>query len=120
MYDDAIRENKRWGELTGNKVKTDVALAHILACAGKKDESRKIIEETGIDKMLSSNDYRGVAIVYAALEDKEETLDWLEKSYQMHEESLCSLAIDPKFDFIRNEPQFRELIKKIGLHQSAN
>jgi tetratricopeptide (TPR) repeat protein len=117
MYDDAIRENKRWGELTGNKVKTDVSLAHILASAGKKDEARKLIEETGIDRMLSSNDYRGVAIVYAALDDKEETLDWLEKSYQMHEESLCSIGIDPKFDFIRNEPRFRDLIKKIGLNQ---
>ena len=116
MYEDAIRENKRWGQLTGNTVKTDVALAHILASAGQKDKARKLIEDTGIENMLSSNDYRGVAIVYAALEEKETTLEWLEKSYQKHEESLCSIGIDPKFDFIRSEPQFKALIKKIGLY----
>src|SRR6185436_17108094 len=74
MYEDAIRENKRWGQLTGNTVKTDVALAHILASSGKKDEAKKLIEDTGIENMLSSNDYRGIAIVYAALEEKETTL----------------------------------------------
>ncbi len=115
MYEEAIRENKRWGELTGNKVKTDVALAHILATAGRKDEARKIIEDTGIEKMLSSNDHRGIAIVYTALGEKEEALEWLEKSYEKHEESLCSMGIDPKFDPIRDEPRFKEIMKKIGL-----
>jgi tetratricopeptide (TPR) repeat protein len=120
MYEEAIRENKRWGELTGNKVKTDVALAHILATAGRKDEAIKIIEDTGVENMLSSNDYRGVALVYTALEEKEAAFEWLEKSYERHEESLCSIGIDPKFDFIRNEPQFRELVKKIGVLQASN
>ena len=120
MYEEAIRENKRWGELTGNKVKTDVSLAHILASAGRRDEARKIIEDTGVENMLSSNDYRGVALVYTALEDKEAAFEWLEKSFEKHEESLCSIGIDPKFDFIRNEPRFRELIKKIGVLQVSN
>ena len=120
MYEEAIRENKRWGELTGNKVKTDVSLAHILASAGRRDEAKKIIEDTGVENMLSSNDYRGVALVYTALEDKEAAFEWLEKSFEKHEESLCSIGIDPKFDFIRNEPRFRELIKKIGVLQVSN
>ncbi len=41
MYEEAIKENKRWGELTGNKVKTDVALAHILCHSGQKGGSKK-------------------------------------------------------------------------------
>ena len=120
MYEDAIRENKRWGELTGNKVKTDVSLAHILASAGRHDEAKKIIAEIGNEQMLSSNDYRGVAIVYAALNEKEMALEWLEKSYQRHEESLCSIAIDPKFDNIKDELQFKALVKKLGLLQLGN
>lgn len=115
QYEEAIKENKRWGDLTGNKVKTDVALAHILASAGRKDEAKKIIEDTGIEKMLSSNDYRGIALVHAALDEKDEAFEWLEKSYQKHEESLCSIGIDPKFDSIRDDPRFNELMKKIGL-----
>jgi tetratricopeptide (TPR) repeat protein len=116
MYEEAIRENKRWGDLTGNKIKTDVSLAHILASAGRKDEARKIIEDTGIENILSSNDYRGVALVYAALGEKEEAFEWLEKSYQKHEESLCSIKIDPKFDLLKDDPRYIAMLKKIGLN----
>ena len=115
MYEEAIEENKRWGELTGNKIKTDVALAYIYAVSGRQDEARRIIEDTGIEKMLSANDYRGVALVYVALGEKDEAFEWLEKSYEKHEESLCSIGIDPKFDSIRDDPRFSTLLKKIGL-----
>ena len=115
MYEEAINETVKWGSLTGNKIKTDVALAHIYAVAGKENDARRIIEETVIEKMLSSNDYRGVALVYTALGEKDEAFEWLEKSCQKHEESLCSLGIDPKFDSIRDDPRFTTLLKKIGL-----
>ncbi|WP_051189413.1 tetratricopeptide repeat protein [Daejeonella oryzae] len=114
LFEKAISENECWGELTGNKVKTDVALASIYAAAGKKEEARKIIQNlTDVD--LSGNDYRGMAVVYAALAESEKAFEWLEKSWEMHEESLCSLKVDPKFDALRNDPRFDVLLKKIGL-----
>ena len=39
LFNKAIAENQRWGELTGNKVKTEVALYQIYAAAGQ--EKRK-------------------------------------------------------------------------------
>jgi adenylate cyclase len=39
---------------------------------------------------------------------------WLEKSFEKHEESLCSLKIDPKMDSLRSDPRFNLLLKKIG------
>ncbi len=119
MYEEAINETIKWGSLTGNKIKTDVALAHIYAVSGQEDEARKIIEDTGIEKMLSSNDYRGVALVYAALGETDEAFEWLEKSYQKHEDSLCSIGIDPKFDPMRDDPRFNEILKKVGLSSKS-
>jgi len=69
--------------------------------------------------MLSSNDYRGVALVYVALGETDEAFEWLEKSFQKHEESLCSIGIDPKFDSIRDDPRFNELLKKVGLSSKS-
>jgi hypothetical protein len=83
--------------------------------AGKEAAARKIIQNTSIEKMLSANDYRGVALVYAALGETDEAFEWLEKSYEKHEESLCSIGIDPKFDSIRDDPRFNEILKKVGL-----
>ncbi len=115
IYDKAITENQRWGELTGNKIKTDVALAEIYAAAGRKKDAEKIVLEIEEGKDLSGNDHRGMALVYAALEENDKAFLWLEKSYEKHEESLCSLKIDPKMDPLRSDPRFNVMLKKIGL-----
>ncbi|MBC7874698.1 MAG: tetratricopeptide repeat protein [Ferruginibacter sp.] len=115
LFDKAMRENQSWGNATGNKTKTDVAMACIYAYAGQEDEAKRIIEDTTIEKILTENDYRGVALVYAALGETEKTFEWLEKSYEQQEESLCSLKIDPKFKLLHSDPRFSGLLKKIGL-----
>jgi adenylate cyclase len=115
MFDEAIAENDLWGNITGNKVKTDVALAQIFAAAGRKEEAIKIIRQVLSNKIFSANDYRGVALIYASLGETDTAFEWLDKSYQMHEESLCSLKVDPKFDVLRTDERFNALLKKINL-----
>ncbi|HEY6063519.1 MAG TPA: adenylate/guanylate cyclase domain-containing protein [Chitinophagaceae bacterium] len=114
QYEKAIAENQHWGNGTGNKVKTDVALAHIYAAAGRNEEARQIIEQTGLEKILSGNDYRGIAIVYAALGENDKAFEWLEKSCERHEESLCSLNVDPKFDNLHTDPRFKKILKRLN------
>ena len=101
--------------LSGNTVKTQVALAQIYAASGRKEDALKIVEQEQIEEMLSGNDYRGVALVYAALRENDKAFQWLEKSVQHHEESLCSLKVDPKFDTIRTDARFSGILKKIRL-----
>lgn len=113
MFDEAIAENHRWGELTGNKVKTDVALAHIYAAAGRTEEARRIIEDVEAGD-LGGNDHRGMALVYTALGDKDMAFYWLEKSYELHEESLCSLKVDHKLDSLRSDPRFNKLLERLN------
>ena len=119
MYDEAINETLKWGTLTGNKIKTDVALAHIYAVAGREDEARRIIDEAGKENILSSNDFRGVALVYTALGEKDLAFEWLEKSYEKHEESLCSIGVDHKLNPLRGDPRFAQLLRKVGLINSV-
>jgi len=116
MFNKAIVENQRWGELTGNKVKTEVALVQIYAAAGLKEEATKLIKQIEIDK-LGGNDYRGMATVYAALGENDMAFNWLEKSYDRREESLCSLKVDHKMDPLRPDPRFNDLLKRIGLEK---
>lgn len=115
MFDEAIRENERWGELTGNKIKAEVSLAEIYAASGRKEEAKKIIAEIEAGKNLSANDHRGMVQAYAGLGEIDKAFLWLEKSYQHHEESLCSLKIDPKMNPLRSDPRFKIMLNKIGL-----
>ncbi len=115
MFDEAIEQNRYWGESTGNKVKTDIALAEIYALAGRKTEAEKIITEMEAGEALTGNDCRGMALVYLALAETDMTFKWLEKSYANHEESLCSINVDTKWNPLRSDPRFTALLKKIGL-----
>jgi Tfp pilus assembly protein PilF len=115
LYNKAIVENQRWGELTGNKVKTEVALLQIYAASGLKDEAKKLVKQIDPEK-LGSNDFRGMAGIYASLNDSDAAFEWLEKSYELREESLCSLKVDHKMDSLRPDPRFNEMLKKIGLY----
>ncbi len=114
MFGEAIEENQHWGNRTGNKIKADIALAQIYAAAGRKQEAREIIELTDLEKNMGGNDYRGMALVYAALGEPDKAFEWLEKSCDRHEESLCSLKVDPKFDNIRSDPRFKKILKRIN------
>ena len=115
MIDEAIAENRRWGKFTRNKVKTDLALAHIYAASGHKAEAQTLIRKIRPGE-LGPNDYRSMAMVYAALGEKDHAFEWLEKSYDRHEESLCSLKVDPKFDSLHSDPRFNEILNKVGLN----
>ena len=108
MFDLAIAENSLWGELTGNHFKTTIALAQLYAVSGRKEEAKKIVESLSEEEIAAGNDYRGLALVYVALGENDTTFNFLEKSYERREHSLCSTKIDPKWDGIRDDPRFIE------------
>ncbi|NNE99234.1 MAG: protein kinase, partial [Pyrinomonadaceae bacterium] len=58
--------------------------------------------------------YDPIASAYARMKDKQKTLEYLNKAYQQREPALVSLKRAPRYKFLKDEPEFKELIKKIG------
>jgi len=58
-----------------------------------------------------------VADAYAGMKDREQTIAWLEKAYTQHSPELVSLKVDPRFDDVRGEPRFQDLLRRVGLAQ---
>jgi adenylate cyclase len=115
MIEEALLENRKWGMRTGNAIKTDIAEAYLLAAAGRKEEALRLTAKIEVSNKFTSNDYRGMAVIFAALDDKDRTFEWLDKSVAMHEESLCSIKIDPKWDSVSSDPRFQTILQRIGL-----
>jgi serine/threonine protein kinase/Tfp pilus assembly protein PilF len=115
MFEEAIVENQKWGEFTGNKLETAVTLAQLYAVSGRTEEARTIIDDLQRDKVVIDQIHRGLALVYTALGEVDLAFECLEKSYERHEESILTLKVDPKVDPLRSDPRFAALLKKIGI-----
>jgi len=57
------------------------------------------------------------AILYFALGERNEGFKWLEKAYEIRDYRICLLKIDPVFNSVRDDPRFKEMLKKVGLEE---
>jgi TolB-like protein/cytochrome c-type biogenesis protein CcmH/NrfG len=58
--------------------------------------------------------YAPIYQIYAKLKDKEKTLEYMNKAYQQREMDMINLKRGRDYDFLKDEPEFQELLKKIG------
>ncbi len=66
----------------------------------------------------SESDYfQGSAIIYAWMNEKEKAMELLEKSYALHNQYLKTIKVDKIYDPLRNEPRFKELLRKMGVEE---
>jgi len=56
-----------------------------------------------------------IALCYAALKDKDQTLHWLEAALADRSDGLEEFSDQPAFDFVRSEPRWRAIRAKMGL-----
>jgi serine/threonine protein kinase len=59
-----------------------------------------------------------IASLYALVNEKELTLEWLEKAYEEHAPFLIHLKAHPVFDFISSDPRYHLILQKIGFPET--
>jgi TolB-like protein/Tfp pilus assembly protein PilF len=94
-------------------------LGHAYASNGQKQEALALVEEL---KRVSEQQYipgASIALIYAGLGDKDQAVRWLEKAYDQHDFQMQWLDAEPRWDNLRSDPRFQDLIRKIGLSNSA-
>jgi len=55
-----------------------------------------------------------VAVVYIGMDDKDKAFEWLEKGYQERDFWVFQLQTDFRFDPIRSDPRYRDLLRRIN------
>jgi len=55
------------------------------------------------------------ALVYASLGDKDQAFAWLERADKERDGILARIKVDSRFDNLRSDPRFTELLKRLGL-----
>jgi eukaryotic-like serine/threonine-protein kinase len=116
-YDEAIAEFRQVLNLSAGKPLGIAALAHAYALAGKRGEAQKELAE-----LLEMSKQRyvspaSIAIIYAALGNKDQAFAWAEKAVEGRDLTLVRLKVDPRFDSLRSDPRFADLVRRVGFPQ---
>jgi TolB-like protein/Tfp pilus assembly protein PilF len=110
---EAIAEYQKAFELSDDPIML-AFLAHAEANAGRPNEARQILARlTELAKTRYLPAY-AFAVVYMALGEKDQALDWLEKNVRDHASPAINLiTIDPYLDPLRGEPRFQALVSQV-------
>ena len=93
------------------------ALGHAYATAGQRDKAQGSLTELTTLSKASYIDPYYFAMVYAGLEDKDQTFAWLEKAFQDRSTYLIWLKVEPLFYPMHDDPRFQNLLRRIGLER---
>ena len=55
-----------------------------------------------------------IGTIYTRAGMKKEALEWLTKAYNVHDPNTPAIYVDPIFDYLRDEPEFKVLIEKMN------
>lgn len=75
------------------------------------DRQRAALEK---DKNAYFSSY-GIAQSYARLQDKDKTLEYLNKAYDQRQPQIVAIKTHPNFAFLRDDPRFKDLLKRMNL-----
>src|ERR1700691_4503451 len=115
LAEDAVVELRNARICAGDQPAVLAALAHVHASAGESSEAAGILGEL---ESLSQRRFVSpywLGLVYAGLGDRARALELLDRAYAERDVWLTWLGVEPRFDVLRTEPRFQELLRGVGL-----
>jgi TolB-like protein/DNA-binding winged helix-turn-helix (wHTH) protein len=115
QHQKALSELQMAATLSGDSPLYLAQIGVAYAVAGKKAEALRILAQL---QKISSERYvspYGLAQVYAALNDRDQTFKWLQIAYDDRAVWMSYLAVDPVFDRFRSDPRFQDFVRHVGL-----
>jgi hypothetical protein len=61
-----------------------------------------------------------MAKIYAALGEKDQAFEWLQKAYEVRSAWLVWLKVEPLWDSLRSDPRFADLLRRVGFPTRGN
>ena len=107
----AIAVLKRAFELSQGAPVAAACLGEAYAMAGSSDEVHNILHELMGRRHVTAY---FVSRIYAALGETDEALKWLEAGYREHGEWMVLLKVDARFDSLRDDPRFQDLMRRMN------
>jgi Tfp pilus assembly protein PilF len=117
LYPEALSEAQQAASYSGGAPRYVAGVGDALAAAGKRAEAHSIIDELVRSSKSGHVSPFYIAEVYSTLGERDQAFEGLEKAYQVRDDELIWILIDPSFDNIRSDPRYADLLRRMGLPQ---
>jgi DNA-binding winged helix-turn-helix (wHTH) protein/TolB-like protein/Tfp pilus assembly protein PilF len=116
-YNDALAEAQKGARLRGENINSFPVVGYLYAVSGKQTEARQALEEAEREEKQHYISSYSVALIYVGLGETDKAFERLEKAMKERDNGLVFLNIEHRFDPLRSDPRFAELVKEVGLPQ---
>jgi serine/threonine-protein kinase len=114
-YDDAVAQLELGLQASGGNPGFVAALARVYAASGRETDARQqLVKLLDLTKQRYVPAYT-IAAAYAAVGDEDEAFNWLERAFEEHSLELTFAAVEPEMDVLRDDPRFRNLMRRMNL-----
>jgi TolB-like protein/Tfp pilus assembly protein PilF len=114
-YELALKALSRAGGMGGENSKVMSLRGFVLAKMGREEEARTVLKTL---ETLARERYMppcAMAQVHVGLNEHDLAFAWLERAVEMHDVHLASLPADPKWDALRGDTRFADVLRRCGL-----
>jgi DNA-binding winged helix-turn-helix (wHTH) protein/Flp pilus assembly protein TadD len=114
-FDEAIAELERSLALSNRDLGYLGALGHALAAAGRRDAAKAVLHELKAQPAAVYVSPYTRALVQVGLGHHEAAMQSLGAAYEERSELLFFLAVEPRWDPLRDDPRFTRLLRAMAL-----
>ena len=114
MFSEAIAELRQAVQLSNSSTMSVAVLAHAHAAAGHREEALRLLGDLQARAREKYVPSYWIALVHTGLGDLDKAIEWMNKAYAERSAWLAWSNVEPRFDVLRGDPRFRELLRKVG------
>ena len=116
QWDEAAASAMKAAELSGGSAEAIATAAYARSLGGRPEEARRILGDLTERAKSRYVPAYALAQIYLVLGDKDRTIEFLEKSIQEREPLMVFLKVEPKWDPIRNDPRFINILERMNFY----
>lgn len=113
MLQESIESAQRANSIAAGNSESLALVGYGMAMSGDKEGARRILAQLHQQAKTTYVPAYDLAVLNVGLGNNTRALDLLETSFNRREPLMVFLAIEPKWDVLRQEPRFAELMKKM-------
>ena len=115
MPEEAIQHARKAADLSNESTVAMTGLALSYSASGNTKEARRILQRLqAASKSRYISSYE-ISAIFASLNEPDHAFESLQKAYDNRDYELYRLKREPRFDNIRSDPRFADLLRRVGI-----